>query len=144
MVDFLNVVLWQGKASLTIINLIRLKMKCTKNGRTYIDYALKDRAGHVIMVNCSVAPKEPFQFLAGATMDGCSCLLLLEEACHNHQDVAVQLLLVEMNNICLALLHIVSPTTTTILPLILQCKGQVDTLKPLSKKGILCYFTLIW
>ena len=61
----------------------------------------------------------------------------------HHQDVAVQLLLVEMNNICLALLHIVSPTTTTILPLILQCKGQVDTLKPLSKKGILCYFTVI-
>ena len=60
MVDFLNVILWQGKASLTIINLIRLKVKCSKNGRTYIDYALKDRAGHVIMVNCSVAPKEPF------------------------------------------------------------------------------------
>ena len=50
-----------------------------------------------------------------------------------HQEVAVQLL-VEMNNICLALLHIVSPTTT-ILPLIVQCKGQVDALKPLSKKA---------
>ena len=48
------------KASLKIIYLIRLKVKCLINGRTYIDYALKDRAGHVIMVNCSVAPKEPF------------------------------------------------------------------------------------